>query len=161
MNARSETINEKPAFRSALVRRRCLVPAKGFYEWKTTPDGKKQPYYFHVENHSIFAMAGLWDEWISPVNGEVIRSFTIITTSANEDVSPVHDRMSVMFTNMEQYNTWLSPETPHKTIQDILKPMPNGSLTSYKVSQQVNSARSEGKQLLQPDVEPSNLTLFN
>jgi putative SOS response-associated peptidase YedK len=106
LNARAETIKDKPAFRTAFQRRRCLIPSDGFYEWKSV--GKqKQPVHFRMRDGRLFAFAGLWERWTSP-DGTTLESCTIITTGANELVLPVHDRMPVIL-DPSRYNDWLDP----------------------------------------------------
>ncbi|PSB54255.1 hypothetical protein C7B61_22460, partial [filamentous cyanobacterium CCP1] len=106
INARAETLAEKPSFRAAFKRRRCLIVADGFYEWHRTPEGK-QPYYFHLQDHQPFAFGGLWEHWENG-NGDVIESCAIITTAANEVLSPIHDRMPVIL-EPKGYDLWLDP----------------------------------------------------
>jgi putative SOS response-associated peptidase YedK len=106
INARAETVASKPAFRSALRYRRCLLPADGFYEWRAGPRGK-QPYYIRLREGDVFAFAGLWEHWEGP-DGKVIESCTIIVTNANEVLRPVHDRMPVIL-DPADYHRWLDP----------------------------------------------------
>ncbi|BDI30991.1 DUF159 family protein [Capsulimonas corticalis] len=140
-NARAETVAEKPAFRSALARRRCLIPADGFYEWRAQLEGekgKKQPYYFHLIGGDLFAFAGLWEVWRDPA-GDWLKSCSIITTTANEVVEPIHDRMPVIL-RPEDIDRWLSPE-PYET-QDLLSmltPYPAEAMEAYPVGTAVNS----------------------
>ena len=105
-NARAETISEKPIFRDAFKRRRCLIPASGYYEWQGTPTGK-QPYYFSTENGSPLSIAGLWDEWKDIETGVPLRSCAMIITTANEFVAKIHDRMPALLTPY-QFDSWLS-----------------------------------------------------
>lgn len=125
INARSETILEKPSFRTPFRKRRCLVPASGFYEWKRM--NGKTPYHFVVNDEQLFAMAGLWDEWRSP-SGEIIRSFTIITTAPNELVAEVHDRMPVILPRDKESN-WLDPATDAELLS-LLVPFPADQMSS-------------------------------
>src|ERR687894_553007 len=115
INARAETLGEKPAFRTALRRRRCLVPADGFYEWKKEPGGKtKTPMHIRMKSGDVFAFAGLWETWHSP-DGSVIPSCTLITTRPNELMSEIHDRMPVIL-QRDDYQRWLDPQErdPHE-----------------------------------------------
>ena len=105
-NARAETVTTKPMFRDAFKRKRCLIPASGYYEWQATPTGK-QPYYFSTENGSPLTIAGLWDEWRDIETGEPLKSCTMIITTANEFVSKIHDRMPALLTPF-QFDAWLS-----------------------------------------------------
>jgi putative SOS response-associated peptidase YedK len=107
INARAETLTEKPSFRQALRSRRCLILADGFYEWREEVSGHRYPYYFHLEGRPIFAFAGLWETW-QPKQGEVISSCTIITTPANDQMQPYHHRMPVLL-GEEVYHDWLDP----------------------------------------------------
>lgn len=141
INARAETVAEKPAFRTALRRRRCIIPADGFYEWQVR-NGKKQPVRFVPADGGILAFAGLWECWRQG-EGKEVRSFTIITTAANDFVRPVHDRMPVILPHTA-FDLWLDP-----TVQDaeavlpLLTSAPEDALRVYDVSTLVNSPRNE------------------
>jgi putative SOS response-associated peptidase YedK len=137
INARSETVAEKPAFRSAIKHRRCLIVADGFYEWRQ--QGKtKQPYYFQMADSQPFAFAGLWENWESP-EGENIASCTIITTAANETVGPVHDRMPVILPD-NTWEKWLdSAINNSQEVLPLLKPYDSGAMKASPVSAIVNS----------------------
>ena len=135
INARSETVAEKPSFRKAFKDRRCLVLSDGFYEWRRTPDGK-QPYYIHMKDGSPFAFAGLWESWR---NAQEIRSCTIITTEANELVGDIHNRMPVIL-GPEDYSLWLDPDFKEReALTSLLRPYPNDAMEAYPVSRRVNS----------------------
>ena len=141
INARSETVAEKPAFRSAFRQRRCLVLADGFYEWQRS-QGQKQPFYFRVQNQPLFAFAGLWEHWQGPEEGP-IDSCTILTTAANELLSQVHDRMPVIL-QPEDYDLWLdSTVREPERLQPLLQPYAAEAMTSYPVSSRVNSPRHD------------------
>ena len=148
INARAETINEKPAFRAALKRRRCLIPASGYYEWQKTPNGKI-PHYLHRSNDRIITLAGLWEEWISHEE-EIVRTCTIITTEANDFTSSVHHRMPVILDPPGQ-STWLDPsrEDP-RDLCPLLIPYPGSDLKAYPVSTRVNNARFEDPSCIEP-----------
>jgi putative SOS response-associated peptidase YedK len=148
INARAESLEEKPMFRQPFKKRRCLVPADGFYEWVHT--GKKQPYRFVMADESPFAMAGLWDEWTN-VPGKNVMSFAIITTSPNKLMEPVHNRMPVILTK-ENYTDWLKSDDENELLE-MLKPFPESKMKVYKVSEKVNSVRSEGPELIKPLTE--------
>lgn len=140
LNARSETVQSKPAFREAILTKRCLIPADGFYEWRKMGT-VKQPYCFEVGEGDIFALAGLWDAWQSP-EGEVIDSCTILTTSPNSLVSDLHDRMPVIVPPAK-YDLWLDPDvTDFEAIRDILKPYDAGSMRRYPVSRKLNNSQN-------------------
>ena len=137
INARAETVTEKPSFRSAFRQRRCLVIADGFYEWQRQ-ERKKQPFYFQLQNGQPFAFAGLWERWRSP-DGEEIQSCTILTTEANEILRPIHDRMPVIL-DSKDYDLWLDPEVQNtEPLQQLLRPYPSEAMTSYAVSTKVNN----------------------
>lgn len=140
INARSETASDKPSFKSALKRRRCLIIADGFYEWQRQ-DGKKQPYYFRLESGQPFAFAGLWENWRSP-DGEAIASCTILTTEANDLLRPIHDRMPVIL-DAKDYDTWLDLEIQQpELVQPLLHPYPANLMSSYAVSTKVNNPKN-------------------
>ncbi len=136
INARAETVAEKPSYRSAFKRRRCLVVADGFYEWKKTADGK-QPYYLRLGSGEPFGFAGLWESW-SMEGGEELRSATIITTEPNEVAAEVHNRMPVILPR-DLYDAWLDPDNDdRKELLSMLSPYPAGEMETYPVSKRVN-----------------------
>jgi putative SOS response-associated peptidase YedK len=149
INARAESLLEKPAFRSLVGKYRCLVVADGFYEWTVGPDGKKQPIHFRLEDGSPFGFAGLWtcktDE-----EGELVESCTIITTSPNDLVAPVHDRMPVILP-VELEQEWLDPEINKEHALSLLQPFPADSMIAVAASPLVNSVRNDDPSLLLPD----------
>ncbi|MGF1512759.1 MAG: SOS response-associated peptidase [Elainellaceae cyanobacterium] len=149
INARSETVAEKPAFRQAFARRRCLIVADGFYEWQVKEGQKqKQPFYFYPQDHQPFGFAGLWERWQSP-EGEETLSCTILTGAANEVVEPVHHRMPIVI-RREDYDQWLdaarwSQGTGHGPtpleLQDLIATSQLNNLVAHPVSTAVNSPR--------------------
>ena len=146
INARAETVTEKPAFRNALRRRRCLVLADGYYEWQKTPVGKR-PYRIIMKSGESFAMAGLWETWRDP-QGNVVPSCTIITTSANDFLSPIHNRMPVILPR-ESEAMWLNPEIEDAAdFAQMLVPSPDKTLDVYEVSTLVNYARNDGPEVI-------------
>ncbi len=146
-NARSETAEEKPSFRSAFKRRRCLILADGFYEWQKTGDGK-QPYYIRLQNGSPFAFAGLWEVWDK--YGEEIRSCTILTTDANSLVGEVHHRMPVILPS-EEYGLWLDPDMGEaEPLLDLLRPYPSDVMEAYPVSRRVNKPSNDEPGCVEP-----------
>ncbi len=147
INARAETLTQRPSFREAFRRRRCLVLADGFYEWQRTPRGRT-PYWIGLKDHEPFAFAGLWDRWEGP-EGEVIESFTIITTAANERVAPIHDRMPVILLP-EHEAIWLDDTAGPQAWREILRPYPADRMIAYPVSPRVNSPRADDPTLIQP-----------
>ncbi len=148
INARAESLAEKPAFRAAFRRRRCLVPADGFYEWKKTGDGK-QPYFITRKDGKPMALAGLWERWQSP-DGSVIESFTLITTEPNELVRKLHNRMPAILPE-DAFDLWLDPFADLKTVQKLLQtPYPAARLTAWPVSALVNNPAHDDPGLIEP-----------
>ena len=149
INARSETVVEKPSFRQAFAQRRCLILADGFYEWQRSPDKKvpSTPYHFHRKDRAAFAFAGLWEQWRSPEGGEV-RSCTILTTTANGLVAPVHDRMPVILSGGDLW-AWLAPAKAEEHLA-LLKPYPEEWMERYPVSRRVNSPALDVAELALP-----------
>ena len=139
INARAETVSEKPSFKSAFKKRRCLIIADGFYEWQRQ-EGKKQPYYFRLQNEQIFAFAGLWEHWQSSAE-ETIDSCTILTTEANDLLRPIHDQMPVIIAPKD-YELWLNPVEKAETLQPLLRPYQADLMTSYAVSTKVNNPKN-------------------
>jgi len=139
INARAETLAEKPAFRAAYRRRRCLILADGFYEWQVVPGRKsKQPMYVHLKSSQAFAFAGLWEMWQAP-DGSEARSCTIITTQPNELMTPIHNRMPVILPPAV-YPLWLAAgEQPAAALQPLLKPYPAQEMEARPVSNAVNN----------------------
>jgi putative SOS response-associated peptidase YedK len=154
INARAESIATKPSFRSAFKRRRCLIPADGFYEWQQTGAKAKQPFYIRLAKDRPFAFAGLWERW-EGADSTAVESCTIITTDANELLRPLHDRMPVILPEQE-YDRWLDPplDDPVK-LQALLKPDPAEEMTAYPVSTFVNSPRNESPRCIEA-VDPSS-----
>jgi putative SOS response-associated peptidase YedK len=150
INARSETLHEKPAFRAAFRRRRCLVLADGFYEWRQEPGKKvKTPIYIQIEPKKTFAFAGLWENWQSPDGSEVL-SCTIITTPPNNLVEPIHNRMPAIL-DPQVYTDWLTPEEIDPSrLGKLLKPYPGDDMIAYPVSRLVNSPENDLPECIQP-----------
>jgi putative SOS response-associated peptidase YedK len=150
INARAETLAEKPSFRSAFKARRGLILASGFYEWRLAADGsgKKEPVYIHRPDGKPITFAGLWETWHTSQADE-IRSATIITTHSNELISPFHERMPVILTGDARWR-WLDPATPGGELVNLLAPLPAAELTYYPVSRMVNSPSAEGAGCIQP-----------
>lgn len=147
INARSETITEKPSFREAFKKRRCIIPADGFYEWQST-DGKKQPFFFQMKDERPFGFAGLWERW-QGVAGQTIESCTILTTEANEVLLPVHDRMPVIL-HSDDYELWLDEDVrKRELLEDLLRPYPAKEMISYPVSTAINSPSNQGATLIE------------
>jgi putative SOS response-associated peptidase YedK len=139
INARCETVSEKPAFRHAIKYRRCIIPVSGFYEWQHTRD-RKHPYYFHMADHAPMFLAGVWETWKAPDNSP-LETFAILTTSANALVAPLHDRMPVIL-DPDDHTLWLNRNmhNPEQLLQ-LYRPWPVEGLASYEVSDLVNNLR--------------------
>lgn len=146
INARAETVAEKPAFRQAVRSRRCLAPADGFYEWQRT-GRTKTPYFIGLRDGGLFAFAGIYDVWSGPV-GELIESYAILTTVPNAVMAPIHDRMPVIL-RREAEETWLDPAAGLDELLPLLGPYPAGEMQAYAVSPRVNAPRNDDASLLQ------------
>jgi putative SOS response-associated peptidase YedK len=152
INARCETVAEKPAFRHAFRRRRCLIPTDGYYEWKKLENKKKQPYYIRRRDNGLFAFAGLWEIWKQ--TDPPLESVTIITTSANSTTRTIHDRMPVIL-RPEDYDRWLRTDSDAEQLQELLVPLANDDLCAVPVSTLVNSPRNESPQCIEEiDYDP-------
>jgi putative SOS response-associated peptidase YedK len=153
INARGETVAIKPVFRVALMRRRCLVPMAGYYEWQKTLEGKA-PHFIHLLNADQFAVAGLYEYWPGRDGKDPILSFTVITTDPNEAIGKVHDRMPVILPE-EAHAEWLDPANERiEALQRLLRPYPAEEMRAYPVRTLVNSAKNEGPELIEPVPEP-------
>lgn len=150
INARSETLAKKPAFRDAYKKRRCVVPANGFYEWKGE-SGNKQPYYITRTDGELMPFAGLYEEWTSE-EGKTVDSFTIVTTDANRTIEPLHDRMPAILAGEEEIRSWLNPDEQNPDLLgDLLRPYPDDAVQFYAVSKAVNNPRNQGEELIEPE----------
>jgi putative SOS response-associated peptidase YedK len=150
INARGETLAEKPSFRGSYKYKRCLVLADGFYEWKSQPGTKvKVPHFIHMKNRQPFAFAGLWDVWSSP-DGSQIRSCTIVTIEPNELMAPIHNRMPVILPP-DAYAQWIDSavRTP-ESLQALIKPYPAEEMAAYPVSTLVNSPKNDRPECVVP-----------
>ncbi len=173
INARSETVADKPAFRTAFAKRRCLIPADGFFEWQKLSTGKKQPWLIQKNDAEPFAFAGLWECWhpkdsdvATGVSAKAVDSFdepadpviscTILTTSANRDMRPLHERMPVILP-IESWAAWLSPQASKGQLTEILKPFDDGQLVRTSVSTVVNRPVPDGSQCIEPVDSPEPL----
>jgi putative SOS response-associated peptidase YedK len=156
-NARSETAHEKPSFRSALRKRRCLIPTNGFYEWRSV-GGKKRPIFFHFQHRGVFAIAGLYEIWKN-AEGVPIESVTLLTTAPNPLVATVHDRMPVIL-HPDHFDLWLDPSvTDPDALRHLFEPFPADDMAAYEVSNLVNSPKNQGEQLIAPAAP--DLSLFS
>jgi len=158
INARAETAAERPAFRRAYERYRCLIVADGFYEWRATPGARKQPFHIACTDRSVFAFAGLWSIWHAPDDG-TLRTCTILTVAANAAIAPLHDRMPVILAP-DAEAAWLDPGTPLTELPDLLAPLAPDRTALRAVSTAVNDARYDGPECLAPPVPCEQATLF-
>lgn len=148
INARSESVHEKPAFRHAIRYRRCIIPAGGFFEW-LEGGGKKMPRYVRLRGGAIMAFAGIWDHWKDSA-GETIETCSILTTSSNELIQPLHDRMPVIL-RPEHYDLWLDPATTDtEKLKPLYQPCPADLMELYPVSTLVNSPRNDSPDCISP-----------
>lgn len=155
INARSETAHQKPAFRDAFEKRRCIVPADGFYEWEGEK-GHRRPLWFHPKENGLLYLAGLYEDWINPEDGEDIRTFTILTTSSNDFIAPIHDRMPAMLLK-DQVDAWLLSSDRMEALS-LLKPAENDYLVAQPASRRVNSVSYDGPDLLYAEPEAVVMT---
>jgi len=152
INARAETLAERPAYRAAYRYRRCLVPADGFYEWQPREGGPKQPWFFHRPDDSPFGIAGLWEHW-QGADGSEIESVVLITVPANRRIARLHDRMPAILPR-DAYEVWLDPHRQQSREMDaLLRPAPESLLEGYPVSPKVNRPDHEGPELIAPLAE--------
>ena len=162
INARVETAAERPAYRSAVDRFRCLVLADGFYEWRRRGDGRKEAFWITRGRGGLFAFAGLWSSWRNGDMGEAaprLRTCTILTTAANAAVAPLHDRMPIILPPGAE-STWLSPEARWDSLGDLLAGLEASETTLVPVGPAVNDARYDGPECLAPPVVSEQATLF-
>jgi putative SOS response-associated peptidase YedK len=147
INARSETVEEKPSFREAFKKRRCIIPADGFYEWQRAR-GKKQPFFFRMRDERPFGFAGLWERWEGEV-GQVINSCTILTTESNHVLQPVHHRMPVIL-HPDDYELWLDNDVRKSDlVKELLWPYQAEEMIGYPVGIAINNPRNQGAELIQ------------
>ena len=146
INSRIESILEKPAFRNAVNKRRCLVPFDGFYEWQKTPNGKI-PYRIILKDKGIFSIAGIWERWQSP-EGEAVHSFSVVTQAPNKLMESIHDRMPAILLP-DQERTWLDPDIPAEEVLKMIAPFPDKLLEAYTVSKKVNKVAENDASLVE------------
>jgi putative SOS response-associated peptidase YedK len=148
INARAETVAEKPAFRSAFRRRRCLVAADGFFEW-IKAGSRKQPYHIRMRDGAPFGFAGLWERWKNP-DGETVESCTLITTDPNDLLRPLHHRMPVILAPAD-YAAWMDPDSRNpEPLRELLRPYPAAGMEAYPVSLRVNSPGNDDRDIIEP-----------
>jgi len=157
INARGDTVNEKPAFRNAMKYRRCLIPADGFYEWKR--DGAiKRPYLIRMKGGAPFAFAGLWETWVGP-NGEELDTAAIVTTDANAVLAPIHHRMPVILPP-EKFDMWLDcASVSPSAASALLTPAPAAAMEAFEISPAVNRVANDGPEIQQPYTAPQSAEL--
>jgi putative SOS response-associated peptidase YedK len=149
INARADTLASSGMFRQAFEKRRCLIPADGFYEWKGAKP-PKQPYFIHRRDDAVFAFAGLWEKWKPEPDAEPIETFTIITTTPNALMETIHNRMPVIL-DPKDYDRWVDPGTPCEGVVDLLKPSDPVAMEAWSISTKVNSVKNDGLELLEPE----------
>lgn len=161
INARAETVNDKISFKSSFEKRRCLIPADGFYEWKKLGKKTKIPYRFTLREDELFAFAGIWEEY-ETVNGEIQHTFLILTTGPNDITSEIHDRMPVIL-DRQMEKKWLDTYTSESELLSMLQPYPSDQMLSYTVSPLVNSVENDVPSIIRktsPADQHGNYTLF-
>lgn len=160
INARSETVADKPSFRAAFRRRRCLVPTDGYYEWQASSAGPKRPFYIRRADQQPLAIAGLWESWQAP-DGTPLETCTLLTTAANDRLRPIHDRMPV-FLDAPARRLWLDPNSPSPALLDLLRPAADELFATLEVSTRVNNPRYESLDCIAPlTVEPISTESMN
>jgi len=158
INARVETVGERPAYRRAFERFRCLIIADGFYEWQATAAGPKQPFHISRDDAALFAFAGLWSIWYGP-DGDKLRTCTILTTAANSAIASLHDRMPVIL-SADSEASWLDSSTPRDRLTEILSGLPAHRTALAAVGLAVNDARCDGPECLAPPPADPQTALF-
>jgi len=155
LNAKCETLLEKPSFKKLVMNKRCLIPVTGFFEWREFA-GNKYPYYIYLKDTELFCLGGLYDEWAHPQTGEIIHTFTIITTEANALLQKIHNkkkRMPLIF-NKVSAGQWLNKNTNESTVRELMKPYPTEKMDAHTISKRITS-RTEN-----PDTEESLIPFF-
>ena len=146
INARSETVAEKPSFRSAFMKRRCIVPSTGFYEWQKV-DAKKEPYFIGMRGRNVFGIAGLWESWEGPDG--YLETCTLLTTSANELVKSIHERMPVILSH-DDYGKWFDLKTTADELHALFRPFSTEMMEMYRVDKHVNSPKNDDPSCIAP-----------
>jgi putative SOS response-associated peptidase YedK len=149
INAKSETVTTSPAFREAMKRRHCLVPAEWFYEWQKIEAKTKQPYAIGLRDGSLFAFAGLWETWKDKTKDQVLETYTVLTTDPNELMEPIHNRMPVILAPKD-YQRWLEPGEPTHLPEDLLRPYPAEEMKAWKVGSAVGNVQNNDPELIAP-----------
>ena len=148
INTRAESVFSSPMWRIAILRHRCLVPSRGFYEWKVLADGKKHPYYICPKDMELFAFAGIWSTW-RDVEGRELKTFSILTTEPNKEMADIHNRMPVIL-KPDDEDRWLEPSLERAGIEALLHPYEDGGLEFFEVSRDVNVTRNNDNHLIFP-----------
>lgn len=148
INAKAETVPSSPTFREAWKRRRCLVPAEWFYEWKKLDEKNKQPYAIAMKDDSLFALGGLWEKWKDKATGQELHTYTVITTDPNELLEPIHTRMPVIVARRD-YQRWMADADPAHLPVDLLKPYPAEEMKVWKVGSAVGNVRNNNPSLVE------------
>jgi putative SOS response-associated peptidase YedK len=148
INAKAETVPTSPTFREAWKRRRCLVPAEWFYEWRKLDEKHKQPYAIAMKDDSMFAFGGLWERWKDKASGKELQTYTVITTDPNELLEPIHNRMPVIVARKD-YERWMASADPAHLPVDLLKPYPAEEMKVWKVSSAVGNVRNNSPELIE------------
>jgi putative SOS response-associated peptidase YedK len=149
INAKAETLTTSPTFREAIKRRRCLIPADGFFEWQPIDKKTKQPFAFGLKDGALFALAGVFDVWRDKATGQVLLSYTVITTDPNELLEPFHNRMPVIVRPAD-YERWMAPAEPSHLPLDLLRPYPDELMSAWKVGQAVGNVKNDVPGLIEP-----------
>jgi putative SOS response-associated peptidase YedK len=149
INAKAETVATSPSYREPWKRRRCLVPADWFYEWKKIDEKTKQPYAISLKDGGLLAFAGLWDTWKNKASGVELQTYTILTTDPNELLKPIHNRMPVIVPPKD-YSRWLAPADPAQLPVDLLRPYAADEMKAWKVSREVGNVRNNSPGLIVP-----------
>lgn len=157
INARSETADSKPSFRSPFKYRRCIIPTSGFYEWVKGDDGK-QPYYIQATDRDVYGFAGLWEVWRDP-EGSELWTATILTCDANEYIGQYHHRMPVIL-NQPDYEVWLDKETEVGELKMLMQSYPADKMNAYPVSKAVNTPKNDNPMLIERDEPPQQQSMF-
>lgn len=157
INAKAETLLDRPAFREPFRHRRCLVPVDGYYEWQTVdPETeKKQTWAIGMKSQKTFALGGIWDYWISPDKQSWLESYSIITTEPNELLKRLHDRMPLIIAE-EDYDYWLEPGNPKNPPIDLLKPFPSGPMKIWRIKPDVGNVKNDRPDLIEPYDPPAD-----
>ncbi len=149
INAKAETVTTSPLFREAIQRRRCLIPADGFFEWQKIDAKVRQPWAMALRDGSMLALAGLWERWKDPASDQPLETYTVITTDPNELTARIHDRMPVILAPKD-YERWLAPADPARLPIDLLRPLPAEAMTAWKVGAGVGNVRNNDASLCAP-----------